>query len=102
MSDLSRRSMLKLTGLAAAAPVAASRLEHAAHTMGPVGCVSTEHFDPAVSLRSFNFSHLPPAERSRVYQETPRPDGSLLREYRLTTVDREVDIAHGMCFPRWT
>jgi len=53
-------------------------------------------------LRAWNFSDLAPAERSRFYRETPRPDGSLLREYEIYAVDREVEIAPGVFFPAWT
>jgi FtsP/CotA-like multicopper oxidase with cupredoxin domain len=113
MPTLSRRSLFTL-GLgaaagavtagrrAAAAEPYADRLHHAAHMSGPVGRVSTESFDPAVHLRSFNFSHLPDADRARFYRESPRPDGSLLREYRLVAVDREIEIAPGIFFPAWT
>ncbi|MEO6237442.1 MAG: hypothetical protein ABIQ52_10630, partial [Vicinamibacterales bacterium] len=99
---MSRRSVLQLAGLgtAAAAVAVASRnvagqaaqphdaMQHAAHTMGPVGRVSTARFDPAVYLRTWNFADLAPAERARFYKETPRPDGSLLREYQMVAVDR--------------
>ena len=113
--NLSRRSLLKLAGLGTAAGTAAfgaagvsgqsqpfGTMEHAAHTSGPIGRVSTEAFDPSAFLRSFNFSHLPAGERSRFYKETRRPDGSLLREYELVAVDREIEIAPGMFFPAWT
>ena len=70
-----------------------------AHEMGVVGRVSTEGFDPARFLRSWNFSHLPEPERSRYYRETPRPDGSLLREYEIFAVDREIEIAPGRLLP---
>jgi manganese oxidase len=116
MSTLSRRSVLKLAGLGAAAGTAAlgatrargqvpehyDTMAHAAHTMGPVGRVSTESFDPAAFTRSWNFSHLPEAERRRFYRETPRPDGTLLREYQLIAVDKEIEIAPGIFFPAWT
>jgi manganese oxidase len=58
--------------------------------------------DPAVYLRSFNFSHLADAERARFYRETPRPDGTTLREYEIFAVDREIEIAPGVRFPAWT
>jgi FtsP/CotA-like multicopper oxidase with cupredoxin domain len=115
MPNLSRRSLLKLAGLGTAAGTAAfgaagvsgqsqpfGTMEHAAHTAGPIGRVSTADFDPTVFLRSFNFSHLPAEERGRFYRETKRPDGSLLREYELVAVDREIEIAPGMFFPAWT
>jgi FtsP/CotA-like multicopper oxidase with cupredoxin domain len=45
---------------------------------------------------------LPPGERSHFYKETPRPDGTLLREYQLFAVDREIEIAPGVFYPAWT
>ena len=117
MPTLSRRSLLKLAGAgsvaAGTAAVSAARtatpagdahetMQHAAHLMGPVGRVATDGFDPTVYARSWNFSHLPPEERRRFYRETPRPDGSLLREYELVAVDKEIEIAPGIFFPAWT
>ena len=114
---VTRRSWLRLAGLgsAAAATLFGSRrlsgaqngsshgaMEHAAHTMGPVGRVSTESFDPAAFLRAWNFSNLPADDRARYYKETPRPDGTLLREYQIVAVDREIEIAPGVFFPAWT
>ncbi|HYT65899.1 MAG TPA: multicopper oxidase domain-containing protein [Vicinamibacterales bacterium] len=116
MPNLSRRSLLKLAGLGAAAgtaAVAGTRVSgqaarsydasaHAAHAMGPVGRVSTETFDPSVFMRSWNFGHLPEEERGRFYRETLRPDGTRLREYQLVAADREIEIAPGIFFPAWT
>ncbi|HSL81694.1 MAG TPA: multicopper oxidase domain-containing protein, partial [Thermoanaerobaculia bacterium] len=121
---LSRRSLLQLAGLGsatgalgilagrrargatghagAAGGVHPEVAGHAAHTMGVVGRVGTDGFDPMAYLRSFNFSHLPEPERSRWYRETPRPDGTLLREYEIVAVDREIEIAPGVFFPAWT
>jgi FtsP/CotA-like multicopper oxidase with cupredoxin domain len=121
-NSLSRRSLLRLAGLgslgaglvaalpgrrveAEAPPPAAGYGPHhhsGAHQMGVVGRVSTESFDPAAFLRSWNFSHLPEPERSKYYRATPRPDGSLLREYEIYAVDREIEIAPGLFFPAWT
>lgn len=70
--------------------------------MGPVGRVDTSRFNPAKFLRAWNFSDLPATDRSRFYRETPRPDGSLLREYEIFAVDREIEIAPGVYFPAWT
>jgi FtsP/CotA-like multicopper oxidase with cupredoxin domain len=70
--------------------------------MGPVGRISRDGFDPARYLRSWNFSDLPAEERAKFYRETPRPDGSLLREYSFFAVDREIEIAPGLFFPAWT
>jgi FtsP/CotA-like multicopper oxidase with cupredoxin domain len=117
MATLSRRSLLKLAGAgsvaAGTAAVGGARaagqtghaydtMQHAAHLMGPVGRVASNGFDPTVYARSWNFSHLPPEERRRFYRETPRPDGSLLREYELVAVDKEIEIAPGIFFPAWT
>jgi len=115
MRNLSRRSLLKLAGFGAAAGASAlnaralpaddpasPRMAHAGHAMGPVGRVPTDVFDPTVYLRSFNGSGLPDPERERFYRHTPRPDGSLLREYRIVAADREIEIAPGIFFPAWT
>ena len=75
---------------------------HQGSAMGPVGRVSTDNFDPTRFLRSWNFSDLPPEERARFYRETPRPDGTNLREYELFAVDRQIEIAPGVFFPAWT
>ena len=76
--------------------------DHRGSAMGPVGRVSTDAFDPTRFLRTWNFSDLPADERSRFYRETARPDGSLLREYELFAVDRDIEIAPGVFFPAWT
>jgi manganese oxidase len=116
MPPMSRRSLLKLAGLGAAAGTAAvsahgisadagqpyDAMSHAGHMTGPVGRVATDRFDPAKYLRSWNFSHLSEAERQRFYRETLRPDGTRLREYDLVAVDREIEIAPGIFFPAWT
>jgi len=62
----------------------------------------TDLFDPSGFLRAWNFSNLAPDKRSRFYRETPRPDGTLLREYEIIAVDREIEIAPGVFFPAWT
>ncbi|MBI2834806.1 MAG: multicopper oxidase domain-containing protein [Acidobacteria bacterium] len=77
-------------------------LDHAIHAMGPVGRVDTSIFDPSAYLRAWNFSNLPPAERLKFYRETRRADGTLLREYELYAVDREIEIVPGVYFPAWT
>jgi FtsP/CotA-like multicopper oxidase with cupredoxin domain len=75
---------------------------HENHAMGTVGRVSVEAFNPSRYLRTWNFSDLPEQERAKFYRETPRPDGSTLREYEIYAVDREVEIAPGLFFPAWT
>jgi manganese oxidase len=115
MSKLSRRSWLQVTGLGSLAggAIGVARLKgqqlgvaahpsHTSHVMGPVGRTSDALFNPSTFLRSWNFSHLPSNERSRFYRETPREDGTFLREYELFAVDREIEIAPGLFFPAWT
>jgi FtsP/CotA-like multicopper oxidase with cupredoxin domain len=113
---LSRRSLIQAAGLGSiAAGTAVVRglqvsepghgldaLAHAGHAMGTVGRVSTERFNPMTYLRSWNFAHVPSGEREKFYRETPRPDGTLLREYEFFAVDRELEIAPGVYFPAWT
>jgi manganese oxidase len=114
---LSRRSWLQLTGLTslAGSVFTGARLSgqhaahqpgvpeaHLSHAMGPVGRVPTTAFNPTTFLRTWNFSDLPPSERAKFYRETPRPDGTLFREYEIHAYDREVEIAPGMFFPAWT
>ena len=70
--------------------------------MGTVGRVPTEAFNPTRYLKTWNFSELPDAARGKVYRETVRSDGTLLREYEIYAVDREIEIAPGMFFPAWT
>jgi FtsP/CotA-like multicopper oxidase with cupredoxin domain len=110
---LTRRSLLQLAGLGSVfglsgararglEPAPRSAAAHAAHLAGPVGRVPATTFDPSRFLRAWNFSDLDPDARRRYYKETPRPDGSLLREYELFAVDREIEIAPGVFFPAWT
>jgi FtsP/CotA-like multicopper oxidase with cupredoxin domain len=114
---LTRRAWLRVAGAGAAAvaglthaPRIAGKnahgsdgaMAHAGHAMGPVGRVSSGSLNPTAFLRSWNFSELAPDTRARHYRETPRPDGSLLREYDLVAVDREIEIAPGVFFPAWT
>ena len=114
----SRRAWLRLAGLGSLtggvaavsqvtageqqSPVIASTPDHLGSAMGPVGRVSTEFFNPTRFLRAWNFSDLPVDERARFYRETPRSDGTMLREYEVFAVDREVEIAPGVFFPAWT
>ena len=111
----SRRAWLRLAGLGSLTSgvalasqdgqpdlVSASAPDHLGAAMGPVGRVSTESFDPTQFLRTWNFSNLPALERERFYRETPKLDGTTLREYELFAVDREIEIAPGVFFPAWT
>jgi FtsP/CotA-like multicopper oxidase with cupredoxin domain len=92
----------RLRGQGHAVHGAAAAESHQPHVMGPVGRVATTDFDPTRFLRTWNFSDLPPGERERFYRETKRPDGTLLREYDIYSIDREIEIAPGVFFPAWT
>ena len=96
-----RRSWLRATGLASLAGsfVGGARLSgqgsrqalhppHDARVMGTVGRIAPDGFDPSTYLRTWNFGELPPAERTKFYRETPRPDGTMLREYEMFAVER--------------
>ena len=115
MWKLSRRGWLQATGLASLggsllagarlsgqAPAQGGHQNHGSHVMGTVGKPSLDAFNPTVFLRNWNFSELPPDARAKFYRETPRPDGTMLREYEIFAVDREIEIAPGMFFPAWT
>jgi manganese oxidase len=115
---LTRRSWLQLAGLGslAGSVLTGRRLSgqatpheghsiaphHKMHAMGTVGRVAQAGLNPTMFLRSWNFSELPPEERRKFYRETPRPDGTLLREYEIFAIDKEIEIAPGMFFPAWT
>src|SRR5687767_3608124 len=114
--EVNRRTWLGLTGLGSLAGglIGAIRLSaqnfhavhpasaHENHAMGTVGRVPFDAFNPTQFLRSWNFSHLPLEERAKWYRETPRPDGTMLREYEIYAVDRQLEIAPGLFFPAWT
>jgi FtsP/CotA-like multicopper oxidase with cupredoxin domain len=124
MKNLTRRTLFKLAGLGTAAGAGAlaarnisagvsaqavaaqggghAAMGHGGHLMGAVGRVVPGVFDPTAYLRAWNFSDLSAEKRAKFYRETPRPDGSLLREYEIVAVDREIEIAPGMFFPAWT
>src|SRR5262245_49814590 len=112
MPNLTRRSWLQATLAAVAGGTAVAQqagedrsreaLAHANHSMGTVGRVGTDVFDPSAYLRAWNFSNIPDADRGKFYRETPRPDGTKLREYELFSVEREIEIAPGVFFPAWT
>jgi len=116
MNSLTRRSWLRLAGFGTAAAGlftatriegqqaghSAGAMEHAAHVMGPIGRADTTAFNPTRFLRAWNFSDRSPEDRARYYKESQRPDGSLLREYQVVAVDREIESAPGVYFPAWT
>ena len=109
---LSRRSWLQSVGISSLVGAAVGRLNgqspqphptsHDNQAMGLVGRVSSDQLSPSRYLRTWNFSDVSAEHRSKLYRETPRPDGTLLREYEIYAVDREIEIAPGLFFPAWT
>jgi FtsP/CotA-like multicopper oxidase with cupredoxin domain len=56
-----------------------------------VGEVDTSTFNPASFLTAFDWG-----------KESKLPDGRTLREYRISAVDREIEVAPGVAFAGWT
>jgi FtsP/CotA-like multicopper oxidase with cupredoxin domain len=107
---LSRRDLLKfglaaggVAAVAAATPSGAPPVRsqvvtpppqvHAGHpdSSGTVGDVDTRLFDPAAFLTNFDWG-----------SESSLPDGRTLREWNITAIDKEIEIAPGVWFPAWT
>ena len=102
-SPLSRRALLTRGALGVAGLAAASRtlgaaerhlVPASAHDPGLAvtqGMVRNGSIDPLTFLEQFDYGTV-----SRL------PDGRTLREYRLSAVDREVEVAPGVFYPAWT
>ena len=75
---------------------------HENHAMGLVGKVTSGSLSPTRYLQAWNFSNIAEDKRAKYYSESRRPDGSLLREYYIYAVDKEIEIAPGLFFPAWT
>ena len=109
---LTRRGWLQSVGASSVLAAAVSRLRgqtpqthptsHDNNAMGLVGRVTSDQLSPTRYLKTWNFSDLEPEQRAKYYRETMRPDGSMLREYEIFAVDKEIEIAPGMFFPAWT
>jgi manganese oxidase len=116
--SLSRRQLLKAGSLGAAGAVSTGLIAkvssaaqaadpHAAHNLAiteidpddhgshfgnlPVGEVDTSRFDPMVYLKRFDSGKV-----------STLPDGRTLREFDITAIDREIEVAPGVFFPAWT
>jgi manganese oxidase len=57
----------------------------------PVGEVDTSIFDPTDYLKDFDYGTV-----------STLPDGRTLREYQVTAIDKEIEVAPGIKFPAWT
>src|SRR5262245_60700390 len=90
-TSFSRRGAAQTPGAKADAQALQSHpAYHDNHAMGLVGRVSSDQIAPTRYLRTWNFSDLEPDRRAKYYRETKRPDGSMLREYEIFAVDREI------------
>jgi FtsP/CotA-like multicopper oxidase with cupredoxin domain len=117
-SAISRRQLLKAGSLGAAGAVSTGLIAkvasaaksvnpHAGHNMAitdispddhgghfgnlPVGDVDTSIFDPMLYLKKFDAGKV-----------STLPDGKTLREFEVTAIDREIEVAPGVFFPAWT
>jgi len=99
--DLLRRGALGIAGVALASERLRA-LERHAHDPG-----SPSPHDPANAATQGVLRHAPLDPHAFLehfdYGEVSRlVDGTTLREYRLTAVDREVEVAPGVLYPAWT
>jgi FtsP/CotA-like multicopper oxidase with cupredoxin domain len=65
--------------------------KHDPHLSSTVGTVRDGSIDPIAFLEHFDFGKI-----------STLPDGRVLREFQLTTVDRDIEVAPGVFFPAWT
>ena len=99
--DLLRRGAFGVAGLAAASRAlsAADRklapgVAHAAHdpaSAATQGVLREGGLDPAAFLEHFDYG-----------TTSRRADGTVVREYQITAVDREIEVAPGVFYPAWT
>jgi FtsP/CotA-like multicopper oxidase with cupredoxin domain len=102
-SPISRRALLARGALGAAGLAATSRLvrasergtahlgSHDPSLAATVGRVTDGSIDPHAFLEEFDHG-----------TASVLPDGRTLREYRITAVDREIEVAPGVMYPAWT
>src|SRR3989338_7792369 len=60
---------------------------------GMIGDYKNDDFDPTAFLPRWNFNDMAPDERTKYYNETKLDDGSLLREYWIEAIDKEIEVA---------
>ena len=94
--DLFKRGVLGAAGLASVGTVvnAAERLVDKAHqpnTSGTVGTVSRGSFDATAFLESFDYGTV-----------SKLPSGQVVREFEMTAIDKEIEVAPGVFYPAWT
>ncbi|MFV2007465.1 MAG: multicopper oxidase domain-containing protein, partial [Longimicrobiales bacterium] len=101
--DLLRSGVVGVVGLAAGGGALAaknpSRIESRSdsgpapsnHVMGVAGEIDPSIFDPTAFLKEFDYGDV-----------TTLPGGQIQREYFITAIDREIEVAPGVHFSAWT
>ena len=102
--DLLRSGVVGAVGLAAGtgtmalsdrsvaeAPRGTDEHPHDPRLMGAGGEVDRSVFDASAFLKSFDYG-----------RATTLPNGQVQREYDITAIDREIEVAPGVYFPAWT
>ncbi len=102
-SPISRRALLTRGALGAAGLAASSRLlaatergvvqanAHDPSLAATQGMVTNASIDPHAFLEHFDYGTM-----------STLPDGRTLREYAITAIDREIEVAPGVMYPAWT
>ena len=101
--DLLRSGVVGVVGLAAGGGALAAKSPprtkstsdadpaHSNHVMGVGGEIDPSIFDPTAFLKEFDYGNV-----------TTLPNGQVHREYFITAIDREIEVAPGVYFAAWT
>ena len=94
--DALKRGLLGIAGAASAGSVAhASAIDKAAHpdphTLMTGGLPAAAGIDPLKFLRHFDYGTV-----------SRRPNGQTMREYKIVSMDRELEVMPGVFYPAWT
>ncbi len=101
--DLLRSGVVGVVGLAAGGGALAAKspsrtksasdaeTAHSNHVMGVGGEIDPSIFDPTAFLKDFDYGNV-----------TTLPNGQVQREYSITAIDREIEVAPGVYFAAWT
>ncbi len=113
-NELSRRDVLKL-GLAAGAVgvlAAGQKITHAAASSGsltpppaPAGHSGMVHGDYSGTMGDVDLSQFDPTDFTTFFDTgrlSAAPDGGTLREWDVSVIEKEIEIAPGVYFPAWS
>ncbi len=101
--DLLRSGVVGVVGLAAGGGALAAKspsrtksasdaeTAHSNHVLGVGGEIDPSIFDPTAFLKEFDYGNV-----------TTLPNGQVQREYSITAIDREIEVAPGVYFAAWT